>query len=86
MAGPRTDEDDRLVERLCWLAPHTPEVHASAVPSVLASVTWHLGDGTLTRVALDRALALDPSYRLALLIERMVDLAIRPGRALSSTG
>ncbi len=86
VAGPRTDEDDRLVERLCWLARHTPEVHASAVLSVLASVTWHLGDGTLTRVALDRALALDPGYRLALLIERMVELAIRPGRALSSTG
>ena len=86
VVGPRTDEDERLIERLCWLARHTPDVHAAAVLSVLASLTWHLGDGTLTRVALDRALALDPGYRLALLIERMVDLAIRPGRALSSTG
>jgi hypothetical protein len=86
LATPPIDEDERLIERLCWLARHTPDVHAAAVLSVLASLTWHLGDGTLTRIALDRALALDPGYRLALLIERMLDLAIRPGRVLSSTG
>ena len=57
-----------------------------AVLTVLAALTWHLGEGTLTRMALDRALALEPGYRLALLLERMVDLAIRPGQVLSSTG
>lgn len=82
----RAEQNDRLVERLCWLARHTPQAHAPAVLTVLASFTWHLGEGTLTRVALDRALALDPGYRLALLIERMLDLAIRPSRVLSSTG
>jgi len=35
----------------------------------------------LTRIALDRALRVDPHYRLAQLLERMVDLAIRPERA-----
>lgn len=79
-------DSDRLVERLCWLARHTPDLHAPAVLTVLAALTWHLGEGTLTRIALDRALALEPGYRLALLLERMVDLAIRPGQVLSSTG
>ena len=79
-------DSDRLVERLCWLARHTPDLHAPAVLTVLAALTWHLGEGTLTRMALDRALALEPGYRLALLLERMADLAIRPGQVLSSTG
>ena len=46
--------------------------------TVLASFTWWRGDGALTRIALDRALAVDPDYRLARLLSRMVDLAIRP--------
>ena len=82
----RTEQDDRLVERLCWLARHAPDMHAPGVLAVLASFTWYLGDGTLTRLALDRALTLDPGYRLALLVERMVDLAIRPGQQLTGAG
>lgn len=88
-SGVGADEEldsDRLVERMCWLARHAPDLQAPAVLTVLATLTWHLGEGTLTRLALDRALALEPGYRLALLLERMVDLAIRPGQALSSTG
>ncbi len=79
-------EPDRLVERLTWLARHTPQGHAPGVLTVLASLTWYLGDGAFTRVVLDRVLALDPAYRLALLLERMLDLAIRPVQAHSSTG
>jgi hypothetical protein len=37
-----------------------------------------LGDGALSRTALDRALEVDPDYRLAMLLERMVDVAVRP--------
>ena len=36
--------------------------------TVLASFTWWRGDGALTRIALDRALAVDPDYRLARLL------------------
>jgi len=50
------------------------------VVTVLATFTWWRGDGAVTRVALDRALRVDPGYRLAQLLERMVDLAIRPER------
>jgi len=51
-----------------------------AIPalSVLASYVWWRGDGALARIALARALRCDPDYRLAQLLQRMVDLAIRP--------
>jgi len=65
---------DRLV-RLCAMLPD--HVAAPAL-SVLASFTWWRGDGALARVALDRALRCDPDYRLAQLLLKMVDLAIRP--------
>jgi len=71
----------RVEERLVHLCRHAPEPFATGPLVVLASFTWWLGDGALTRLALDRALALDPDYRLARLLERMVDLAIRPRRS-----
>jgi len=72
---------DRLTERLAELCRRSPVELSPGPLTVLASFTWWLGDGALTRVALDRALAVDPGYRLARLLERMVDLAIRPRRA-----
>jgi hypothetical protein len=71
----------RIERRLCELSAALPDVWAVPTLTVLASFTWWRGDGALTRVALDRALRFDPHYRLARLLERMVDLAIRPERA-----
>jgi hypothetical protein len=71
----------RIERRLCELCAVLPEVWVVPSLSVLASFAWWRGDGALTRVALDRALRIDPHYRLAQLLERMVDLAIRPERA-----
>jgi len=68
----------RIERRLCELSAVLPDVWAVPALSVLASFTWWRGDGALTRIALDRALRVDPHYRLAQLLERMVDLAIRP--------
>lgn len=68
----------RIERRLCALCAALPDAWAVPTLSVLASFTWWRGDGALTRVALDRALRADPHYRLAQLVERMVDLAIRP--------
>jgi hypothetical protein len=65
---------DALI-RLCAMLP---DHVATPALSVLASFTWWRGDGALARVALDRALRCDPSYRLAQLLLQMVDLAIRP--------
>ncbi|MGV1008773.1 MAG: DUF4192 domain-containing protein [Dermatophilaceae bacterium] len=68
------------VERLCWLARQCPRQLAPGVLTVLASYAWFHGDGALASVALDRALAIDPAYRLALLVEQLVALAIHPQR------
>ena len=68
----------RVERRLCELGAALPDVWAVSTLTVLASFTWWRGDGALTRIALERALRVDPHYRLAQLLERMVDLAIRP--------
>lgn len=72
---------ERIERRLCELCAALPDVWAVSALTVLASCAWWRGDGALTRIALDRALRVDPHYRLARLLERMVDLAIRPERA-----
>ncbi len=71
----------RIERRLCEVCAALPDPLAAPALTVLATFTWWRGDGALTRVALDRALGIDPRYRLATLLERMVDLAIRPERA-----
>jgi hypothetical protein len=71
----------RIERRLCELCAALPDPWAVPPLSVLAAFTWWRGDGALTRVALDRVLRIDPHYCLAQLLERMVDLSIRPQRA-----
>ena len=71
----------RIERRLCEVCAALPDLWAVPALTVLATFTWWRGDGALTRVALDRALRIDPRYRLARLLEQMVDLAIRPDRA-----
>jgi hypothetical protein len=67
----------RLLARLQWVVRAVPDESAAPALTVLANYAWWLGDGALTRVALDRALLHDPGYRLARLLERMVDLGLR---------
>jgi hypothetical protein len=71
----------RIERRLCELSAALPDAWAVSTLTMLASFTWWRGDGALTRIALDRALRLDPHYRLAQLLEQIVDLAIRPDQA-----
>ena len=68
----------RLQARLVQLCRLLPDREAAPALTVLANVAWWLGDGSLSRVALERALELEPGYRLARLLGTMVDLAIRP--------
>jgi hypothetical protein len=68
----------RLRSRLMQLCRAMPASEAPAMLTVLANLTWWQGDGALTRDAVDRALQLDPGYRLAQLLEHMVELAVRP--------
>ena len=69
---------NRIQARLIHLCALLRDEHAAAALTVLACFTWWRGNGALARAALDRALRCQPDYRLALLLERMVDLAIRP--------
>jgi len=69
----------RLLARLQWLARAVPDEHCAGVLTVLASVSWWLGEGSLARVAVERALEHAPGYQLALLLEQLLDLGVRPG-------
>ncbi len=69
---------DGLVERLAMVCRAAPPELSPGPLTLLAHVVWWLGDGALARTALDRALEVDPDYRLATLLARMVDVAARP--------
>lgn len=70
----------RTERRLVDLCACLDDDWAVAPLTVLGAFAWWRGDGALGRIALERALSARPGYRLALLLEQMVDLAIRPDR------
>ncbi|WP_347350404.1 DUF4192 domain-containing protein [Intrasporangium sp.] len=63
------------LERLCRLAP---ESHAAPVLAVTAACAWFSGDGAAARVAVERALEVEPGHVLARLLEHLLDLGVRP--------
>lgn len=67
-----------LIDRLVELAACLPDQHAAPVLTLLAQVAWAQGSGALANVAISRALAAQPDYRLALLLDRMLTLGMRP--------
>ncbi|EWS99891.1 hypothetical protein N865_20010 [Intrasporangium oryzae NRRL B-24470] len=68
----------RLRSRLIRLATLLPDPHAAPALTVLAAHAWWHGNGALANVALARALRADPGYRLAQLIQLMLDEGIQP--------
>lgn len=75
-----TTEREELLHRLlavCRSVPDECAAEAAAVCTVAAHVAWVGGDGAIARVAIDRAVRLAPDYRLARLLERLVDLGLR---------
>jgi hypothetical protein len=52
-----------------------------APASLLAFVAWQSGNGALANVALDRALADDPHYSMALLLRQAIDSGAPPSMA-----
>lgn len=52
-----------------------------APASLLAFTAWQSGDGTLANIALDRALAADPGYSMALLLRDILDAGVPPSAA-----
>ena len=73
-------ERDELLQRLLALSRSVPDecaVEAAAVCTVAAHVAWVDGDGAIARAAVDRAVRLDPGYRLAELLGHLVDAGLR---------
>ena len=83
---------DEVLQRLlalCRCMPDEAPGEAAAVCTVVAHVAWAGGDGTVARAAVERALRLVPDYRLAKLLERLIDNGIRfplPERDADSPG
>lgn len=65
------------LEQVCRL---TPAVHAAPLLSLVAAVAWWCGDGARARVAVDRALELEPGHVLAGLLRDALDGGLRPHR------
>ena len=55
--------------------------HVAAPSALLAFVAWQAGDGALANVALDRALADDPGYSMALLLRQVIGAGAPPALA-----
>ena len=76
LAGERDDLLHRLLA-LCRSVPDECPDEAAAVCTVAAHVAWVDGDGAIARAAVDRALRLAPDYRLAQLLERLIETGLR---------
>ncbi len=55
--------------------------YVPAPASLLAFTAWQAGDGALANIAIDRALASDPAYSLALLLRDIMDAGVPPSAA-----
>ncbi len=63
------------LERLCRLAP---DAHAAPVLAVTGTLAWFTGDGASARVAIERALQVEPDHVLTRLLAHLLDLGVRP--------
>jgi hypothetical protein len=55
--------------------------YVPAPASLLAFTAWQAGDGALANIALDRALASDPAYSMALLLRDIMAAGVPPSGA-----
>ena len=60
------------------VAAHCPDGSPGAL-TLLGVMAWWEGGGAEARVWIDRALTVDPGYRLALLITQALDAGMPPG-------
>jgi Domain of unknown function (DUF4192) len=60
---------------------HATDPWLPAPASLLAFTAWQAGDGPLANMALDRALAADPGYSMALLLRDILDAGVPPSQA-----
>jgi hypothetical protein len=72
------EDTDALLSLMLRLARECVAPYDVPVCTLVALVAWVRGDGALANVALDRALAGDPSYNLALLFRAGLDGQLPP--------
>ncbi len=82
-AWARMDPGHREAHRRLWtnVVRRAQPGYMAAPASLLAFVAWQCGDGALANVALDRALADDPSYSMALLLRQVISAGAPPSLA-----
>jgi hypothetical protein len=82
-AWARMDPAHRDAHRRLWtdVVRRAQPGHVAAPASLLAFVAWQCGDGALANVALDRALADDPSYSMATLLRQVISAGAPPSLA-----
>lgn len=70
-----------LVDRLIEVCARTPPELRTPMLTVLAVLAWWHGNGTVANIAIERALQADPDYRLAQLLDQLLQHAVGPPRA-----
>lgn len=82
-AWARMDPEFRVAHLRLWtdLVRRLPDEYVPAPASLLAFAAWQSGDGALASIAIERALAADPSYSLALLIAEALHAGLPPSAA-----
>ncbi len=78
-----SEQSQTVLRRLLGLASRVPDAwshEAAAVCTMTACVAWGVGDGSIAGDAVTRALRVEPRYRLAVLLSRMIEVQLRPQR------
>ena len=83
-AWARMDPQHQPAHQRLWtdLTRHVQPGYVAAPASLLAFTAWQGGDGALANLALDRALADQPDYSLALLLRDILDAGTPPSAAV----
>ncbi len=67
-----------MAERLARMVAVAPDTHVAAPATLLAILRWQVGDGSRASAAVERALAADPTYTLAALVDRCLATGMHP--------
>jgi hypothetical protein len=83
-AWARMDPGHEAAHLRLWtdLTTQAPAGYVAAPASLLAFVAWQHGNGALANVALDRALADNPRYSMAVLLRQVIDSGAPPSLAV----
>jgi hypothetical protein len=82
-AWARMEPGHRDAHRRLWtdLVRGATDAWVPAPAALLAFTAWQCGDGALASIAIDRALASDPEYSMALLLREILDAGVPPSAA-----